>query len=335
MVKNQPSMVQTWTPSERKATTAAAMAKIGDSSAWVPAAGVSEEAGAAGLETEGAPPGEGAALRLTVACGTVLGAVGSVIFAVSFLGSDAEGAFAGRMGFPAAGGAATGAVVEAGLRTGAGGTAADGGLGAEGIDGAAGATAAGEIAGADGGFAKEGAAGAEGTDGGLGIDGAAPGIGRGLETGAGTGATPAADGGFGMDGAAGALGIDGAAGTAAEGGLGIDGAATGTGTTGLGIAETAAGAGTEGLRAGAVGTAEGGFGMPAATGLGIPGAEAGFIPGGGGGTTALRACTGLGGRLIIAASPEPGVSGAPSRRLGRTMRTVSFFGSDIVVRVVG
>lgn len=58
--------------------------------------------------------------------------------------------------------------------------------------------------------------------------------------------------------------------------------------------------------------------------------EGGLRPaGGGGGITVLFNWLGLGGKLIIAASPEPEARGCPSRRLGRTMRTVSFLGSDI------
>lgn len=298
-------MVQTWTPSERKATTAAAMAKIGDSAARVTAAGGLAAARPgldAEVETPGADrPGVGA-LRFTVACGTDLGAAGRVILAVSFLGSEAEGADAGTIGLTGMAdgvGGGTGAVVDAALNTGegAGDTATDGGLGAEGIP-------------RDGkGLANEGAG---GTEGGFGADGAAPGIGRGFKAEAGeTAGAAGADtamGGFGMEGAG-----------MADGGFASEGAAEGFRDGAEGMAEG-------GL---AVGMAEGGFGMPAATGLGIPGTEAGFIPGGGGGTTAARGWTGFGGRLIIAASPEPGATGAPSRRLGRTMRTVSFFGSDI------
>ena len=40
--------------------------------------------------------------------------------------------------------------------------------------------------------------------------------------------------------------------------------------------------------------------------------------------------TGFGGKLIIAVSRGPEAAGWPSRRGGRTIRTVSFLGSDIV-----
>jgi hypothetical protein len=76
---------------------------------------------------------------------------------------------------------------------------------------------------------------------------------------------------------------------------------------------------------------DGGFGS-----VGIPGTEAGGFnpPGmtGGGGTTGdpVGTGTGFGGRLIIAVSRGLDAMGEPSRRAGRTILTVSFFGSAII-----
>ncbi len=301
----QPSIVQTWTPSERRATTEAAMAKTGDSGSWVSGAGV--WVAGAGLFWRA---GAGAGLRLTVACGADRAVVGRVIFAVSFLGSVEEAGLEGISGLPT-GGAGAGAGA-------AGITAADGGLGG-GTAGAVGAE----------GLARAGTVGAAGIDGGLGTAAGAPGIGSGFAVGgAGTAAADGAEG-LGMEGTEGAVGTEGAAGT---GGL-TDGGVTAE-IGGFGIAETEGGAGTAGLGTAIPGMAEGGLGMAEATGFGTAGTAEGFRPGGGGTTEAFTG-TGLGGRLIIAASPEPGPTGAPSRRFGRTMRTVSFFGSDIGGSVAG
>lgn len=131
-----------------------------------------------------------------------------------------------------------------------------------------------------------------------------------------------------------------AAGAGATGGLIPTGGAGGA-TGGLG-GTTPAGAGGLGTAGG--GTERGGFG--AATGGGATGAAAagagampgGFgggggaerLPGGLGGTTGIPGfCTGLGGRLMVAVSRAPGVV-CPSRRGGRTMRTVSFLGSSAI-----
>jgi hypothetical protein len=115
-----------------------------------------------------------------------------------------------------------------------------------------------------------------------------------------------AEGGFGKEGTAGTAG--GAGGTtppAIEGGLGIDGGTEG----GCGAA------GTGGIEDGGfnpLGEAGGGItGDPPATG------------------------TGFGGRLIIAVSRGLEAMGEPSRRAGRTILTVSFFGSAIILFGVG
>ncbi len=112
-----------------------------------------------------------------------------------------------------------------------------------------------------------------------------------------------AAGGFGNEGTAGTPGAEGGAGgiTAppAEGGLGMEGGEGGRGT------------------AGAEGIVEGAFNPLGATG--------------GGGTTGdpPETGTGFGGRLIIAVSRGLEAMGEPSRRAGRTILTVSFFGSAI------
>jgi hypothetical protein len=128
----------------------------------------------------------------------------------------------------------------------------------------------------------------------------------------------------------------GAGGAIAEGGL--IGAPTGAeiitgGALGVGGLMTAAGGGgiigfpdIDGEGIGGLGMFDGGGGGT------IPPNPGGLIPVGGGGTTVLFIWAGLGGRLIMAASPVPEARGCPSRRLGRTMRTVSFFGSDIGIR---
>ena len=96
---------------------------------------------------------------------------------------------------------------------------------------------------------------------------------------------------------------------------------------------------------GADGGTPGGFGAPAAEGIpggfGIEGMLGGFgrladggTEGGVGGTEpAPGAGTGFGGRLIVAVSRGVSARGWPSRRGGRTIRTVSFLGSAIVVQV--
>ena len=85
--------------------------------------------------------------------------------------------------------------------------------------------------------------------------------------------------------------------------------------------------------------AVGGIGIPPADGgLGMPGTEGGLgIPWDAGGVSTnlvkgeggAERGTGLGGRLIIAFSRGDAGTGVPSLRFGRTIRTVSFFGSDI------
>ena len=60
---------------------------------------------------------------------------------------------------------------------------------------------------------------------------------------------------------------------------------------------------------------------------GIAGVETGGVPGGGVATAGFW--TGLGGKLIIAVSRGLDARGLPSRRGGRTIRTVSFLGSGI------
>ena len=159
-----------------------------------------------------------------------------------------------------------------------------------------------------------------------------------------------------MEGGAGALGAvpeEGAAG-AVEGGTGglgamggivaegNDGAAGTTGTEGGGITAPGAegGLGIPGIEGGLgiVGT-EGGLGIPGTEGglgiEGIPGIELGGFnptgaPGGGGTIEPPGTGTGFGGRLIIAVSLGLEAMGEPSRRAGRTILTVSFFGSAII-----
>ena len=129
----------------------------------------------------------------------------------------------------------------------------------------------------------------------------------------------------------------------AAGGLGIEGP-TGGATGAL----TCAGEGGRGGGTGGPVTAEpGGLGMPGTDGgRGTDGATGADADSGG---TAARmgagmetvagvsgramtggAGTGFGGRLIIAVSRGLEVTGVPSLRAGRTMRTVSFFGSAII-----
>ncbi|HEY5705381.1 MAG TPA: hypothetical protein VIS96_07390 [Terrimicrobiaceae bacterium] len=155
---------------------------------------------------------------------------------------------------------------------------------------------------------------------------------------------PATDGDFGAEG-----GID-AEGITVPGGLGATGGAPDFGTPG-GTPTTEGGFGPMGAIEGGFGAAgatpaiEGGLGAtggvdnPGAFGAneGIPGGfGSGEIPCGSpgeGGTAADSGVaafgTGLGGRLIIAVSRGFDARGWPSRRGGRTMRTVSFLGSDI------
>jgi hypothetical protein len=133
----------------------------------------------------------------------------------------------------------------------------------------------------------------------------------------------------GNDGAVGTTGAEGGGMTApgAEGGLGIPGIEGGLGIPGIeGGGMTAPGA-------------EGGLGIPGAEGglgiAGIPGIEEGGFeptgaPGGGGIIEPPGTGTGFGGRLIIAVSLGLKAMGEPSRRAGRTILTVSFFGSAIV-----
>jgi hypothetical protein len=98
---------------------------------------------------------------------------------------------------------------------------------------------------------------------------------------------------------------------------------------GFGAATAAAGAtGADGAMggfnpAGASG-AEGGFG-----GVRPIGGEGGLSPAGGSGAPLVGAGAGFGGRLIMAFSRGFPAADCPSRRGGRTMRTVSFFGSLI------
>lgn len=135
------------------------------------------------------------------------------------------------------------------------------------------------------------------------------------------------------------LGADGAIGEAASSPCGINVGAAGpaAGAAGLGIdgAEGAAG-GESGLGAIGADGGDGGFkpvgglspmgGLSGVSGLGAAigeGTEGNAADGRGAGT-------GFGGRLIIADSRAVDVAGCPSRRGGRTMRTVSFFGSLIL-----
>ena len=144
--------------------------------------------------------------------------------------------------------------------------------------------------------------------------------------------TPASEAGLIAPGGGGTAATDGGLGTVTPGPeTGADGA------TATGGAPTAGGGvGANGNTAGI----EGGFG---ATGGVTVCPATGATPGGlgsggiGGGTTdadwaAVEPggfCTGLGGRFIIAVSRGLDDNGWPSRRGGRTMRTVSFLGSDI------
>lgn len=127
--------------------------------------------------------------------------------------------------------------------------------------------------------------------------------------------------------------------SSAGAGLGTAGFTAGGGTDGA----ADAGRGTEGA-AGAAGAA----GAPGTDGGFTPGTDGGFTPGTDGGLTpegglgadgalggagaagADGAGTGFGGRLIIAVSRGVEAAGCPSRLGGRTMRTVSFFGSLMV-----
>lgn len=157
-------------------------------------------------------------------------------------------------------------------------------------------------------------------------------------------AAAGAEGLGGMEGSGTAPGGLGAATGAAVTGFGAGGTAA-TGGLGAGTGMPAAGLGGMGGVAGAAG-APGGGGMAAAgaAGLGMAGmlkglgggggtAEpgAGGIPGLGGagmvGGAPAAVGRGLGGRLIMAASRGLAAPGLPSRRGGRTMRTVSFLGS--------
>lgn len=162
-------MVQSWTPSEIKATAAAAIAKIGvPSAAGAPAEGVETTLEAAdasdfsaatwvalGFTATGTEAAAGADFRFTVACGTALGTAGRVILDVSIFGSPGE-TTAGATGDAEAGLATAGieAVTVRGLEAtpagatafGAGGTAtvaAPRGLGIAGAAGGLGSGAGG------------------------------------------------------------------------------------------------------------------------------------------------------------------------------------------------
>jgi len=116
-------------------------------------------------------------------------------------------------------------------------------------------------------------------------------------------------GGLGIEGADGGLGTEGGVGgmtgPPADGGLGIDGTDGGFGMVGMD--------GGFGI-AGAAGTEADGAGMVGLAAAGVePGTSVGF-----------------GGRLIIAVSRGLDATGVPSRRAGRTILTVSFFGSAIL-----
>ena len=135
---------------------------------------------------------------------------------------------------------------------------------------------------------------------------------RGMPGLTGAGPTP---GGLGMPMTLGGLATEGGT---AEGGLGIpeiDG--------GLGIPGTAGGA-AGATPMGGIGAAGGGTGAPTGGAEGGGTAAGGVIPGGFG--------IGLGGRLIIAVSRGVDAKGWPSLRGGRTIRTVSFFGSSAMVK---
>jgi hypothetical protein len=133
--------------------------------------------------------------------------------------------------------------------------------------------------------------------------GAIAGAGAGVivgDFGAAGGTAGPATAGFGTEGAEGAAGAAGAV-----GGLGTPGNVGGFGTPGAagGVSEVGGfGAATAG------GGTAGAAGVAGAAGAGVAG-------------------TGFGGRLIMAVSRGVDARGWPSRRGGRTMRTVSFFGS--------
>ena len=153
--------------------------------------------------------------------------------------------------------------------------------------------------------------------------------------------------------------VEGADGRGAEAGLGAAGAdgtpgtggfsAAGAGGLGAAAGPVPNGLGGRGAAVGAAG-APGGFGMAGAGGVAvIPGlgmdgmanglgGAGGMIPPGVAGVSAfggegmvggapVAVGRGFGGRLTIAASRGLAVPGFPSRRGGRTMRTVSFLGS--------
>jgi hypothetical protein len=131
------------------------------------------------------------------------------------------------------------------------------------------------------------------------------------------GGTPTTEGGFGggtIPGPPAEAGVDGAAmiggDPIAEGGLGATGAIPGV-EGGLGTADGVAGPATAKI--------PGGLGGWDAVGAGWAEMDPGV----------LGFWTGFGGRFIIAVSRGPDDKGWPSRRGGRTMRTVSFLGSDI------
>jgi len=107
------------------------------------------------------------------------------------------------------------------------------------------------------------------------------------------------------------------------GGVGMPAVGAGMlGAAGLGGAPMGGGAAT-GL--GGSGAAPAGRGMPG--GGGTTGAPGGFGGAGMVGGAPWAVGKGLGGRFTMAASRGLAAAGAPSRRGGRTMRTVSFFGS--------
>ncbi len=205
-----------------------------------------------------------------------------------------------------------------------------------------------------GGFGASGAIDAPGKIvGGLGAAGETAGAG-GAEGGTGrvsvgaTGGTPmpALDGGFGMDGIAGTeggFGMDVSGGT--EGGVIVEGGfemdvAGGTeggviveGGFGMDVTE-AIDDGTDGGVGAAViggGGIEGGLGIAGGGGV-RPDGAGGRRPKGAAGAEPPATGIGLAGRLIIAVSRGVEATGRPSRRAGRTILTVSFFGSAILIR---
>jgi hypothetical protein len=137
--------------------------------------------------------------------------------------------------------------------------------------------------------------------------------------------------GIGAFGAATGAGTGAGAATAAIGGFGAAIEAAGIG--GFGTATAAAGIGGLGAATGAAtATGFGGSGAAGAPpGIGIAAGFVGMLKGFGGagmvGGAPVAVGRGLGGRFTIAASRGLAAVGPPSRLGGRTIRTVSFFGS--------